>query len=125
MGALPPPGTQVIQPPADESAQAAPSAETPNLLVPFLAGLHFGVLQVCLFLAIQVGFTATYLGYFAVVLAWMVGVVFSLRTGQPRSLTTAVAVSLAGYAGLLGVLWALPFKFLFKGIGQADPDEEH
>ena len=108
MGALPPPGTQVIQPPADESAQAAPSAETPNLLVPFLAGLHFGVLQVCLFLAIQVGFTATYLGYFAVVLAWMVGVVFSLRTGQPRSLTTAVAVSLAGYAGLLGVLWALP-----------------
>ena len=28
------------------------------------------------------------------------------------------------YIGL-GVLWALPFKFLFKGIGQADPDEEH
>ncbi|MCV3270400.1 DUF2842 domain-containing protein [Roseobacter sinensis] len=23
---------------------------------------------------------------------------------------------------LLGVLWALPFKFIFKGIGQADPD---
>lgn len=22
----------------------------------------------------------------------------------------------------LGVLWALPLKFLFKGIGQADPD---
>ena len=22
----------------------------------------------------------------------------------------------------LGVLWALPFKFIFKGIGQADPD---
>ena len=25
------------------------------------------------------------------------------------------------YVGL-GVLWALPFKFVFKGIGQADPD---
>ncbi len=25
------------------------------------------------------------------------------------------------YLGL-GVVWALPFKFLFKGIGQADPD---
>jgi len=25
------------------------------------------------------------------------------------------------YIGL-GVLWAFPFKFLFKGIGQADPD---
>ncbi|WP_299843549.1 DUF2842 domain-containing protein [uncultured Roseovarius sp.] len=25
------------------------------------------------------------------------------------------------YVGL-GFLWALPFKFIFKGIGQADPD---
>lgn len=23
----------------------------------------------------------------------------------------------------LGVVWALPFKYIFKGIGQADPDE--
>lgn len=23
---------------------------------------------------------------------------------------------------LLGVVWALPFKFVFKGIGQADPN---
>jgi uncharacterized membrane protein YbhN (UPF0104 family) len=22
----------------------------------------------------------------------------------------------------LGIVWALPFKFVFKGIGQADPD---
>lgn len=22
----------------------------------------------------------------------------------------------------LGVVWALPFKFIFKGVGQADPD---
>ncbi len=22
----------------------------------------------------------------------------------------------------LGLLWALPFKFIFKGVGQADPD---
>lgn len=25
------------------------------------------------------------------------------------------------YVGL-GFLWALPFKFIFKGVGQADPD---
>lgn len=24
----------------------------------------------------------------------------------------------------LGVVWALPFKFIFKGVGQADPDRE-
>ena len=23
---------------------------------------------------------------------------------------------------VLGFLWALPFKFIFKGVGQADPD---
>lgn len=25
---------------------------------------------------------------------------------------------------VLGILWALPFKFVFKGIGQADPDTQ-
>ncbi len=24
----------------------------------------------------------------------------------------------------LGIVWALPFKFVFKGIGQADPDAD-
>lgn len=35
----------------------------------------------------------------------------------------SILVELAIYIGL-GVLWALPFKFVFKGIGQADPDAE-
>ncbi|WP_390910529.1 DUF2842 domain-containing protein [Pseudosulfitobacter sp. SM2401] len=26
------------------------------------------------------------------------------------------------YVGL-GIVWAIPFKFIFKGIGQADPDQ--
>jgi hypothetical protein len=25
---------------------------------------------------------------------------------------------------LLGVLWALPFRFVFRGIGKPDPDQE-
>lgn len=24
---------------------------------------------------------------------------------------------------VLGILWAIPFKFVFKGIGQADPND--
>ncbi|MGB3246343.1 MAG: DUF2842 domain-containing protein [Sulfitobacter sp.] len=32
-------------------------------------------------------------------------------------------VELAIYVGL-GVLWAIPLKFVFKGVGQADPDAE-
>lgn len=33
----------------------------------------------------------------------------------------SVWVELGIYVGL-GVLWAFPFKAIFKGIGQADPD---
>ncbi|MFV1877275.1 DUF2842 domain-containing protein [Nioella sp.] len=25
----------------------------------------------------------------------------------------------------LGILWALPFRAIFKGVGQADPDASH
>ena len=25
---------------------------------------------------------------------------------------------------VLGILWALPFKFIFKGIGREDPDDD-
>lgn len=32
-------------------------------------------------------------------------------------------VELAVYIGL-GILWALPFKFVFKGVGKADPNGE-
>ena len=32
-----------------------------------------------------------------------------------------ILLELLIYAGL-GILWAVPFKFIFKGIGQADPD---
>ena len=57
-----------------------------------------------------------------------------LLVGLPVYIVVAVTVSnlldrppmlveLAIYIGL-GVVWALPFKYIFKGIGQADPDQE-
>lgn len=33
----------------------------------------------------------------------------------------SILVELAVYVGL-GILWALPFKAVFKGVGQPDPD---
>ena len=36
----------------------------------------------------------------------------------------SILVEFLIYAAL-GVLWALPFKFVFKGVGQADPDAPH
>ena len=35
----------------------------------------------------------------------------------------SVLVELAVYVAL-GFLWALPFRFIFRGIGQADPDAQ-
>lgn len=32
-----------------------------------------------------------------------------------------ILVELMVYVGL-GFLWALPFRFVFRGVGQADPD---
>jgi branched-subunit amino acid transport protein len=35
----------------------------------------------------------------------------------------SILVELLVYVGL-GVLWALPFKYVFRGVGQADPAAE-
>ena len=34
----------------------------------------------------------------------------------------SILVELVIYLGL-GIIWAFPFKFIFKGTGQADPDQ--
>lgn len=34
----------------------------------------------------------------------------------------SILVELLVYVAL-GIIWAIPFKFIFKGIGQADPDD--
>ncbi|MEM6941144.1 MAG: DUF2842 domain-containing protein [Pseudomonadota bacterium] len=35
----------------------------------------------------------------------------------------SILVELLIFVGL-GVIWAFPLKFIFKGVGQADPDAE-
>jgi hypothetical protein len=35
--------------------------------------------------------------------------------------TPSILVELGIYV-ILGILWAMPFKWVFKGIGRADPD---
>ena len=34
-----------------------------------------------------------------------------------------ILLELVIYLGL-GILWAIPFRFIFKGVGQAEPDAE-
>lgn len=35
----------------------------------------------------------------------------------------SILVELVVYV-VLGILWAVPFKFVFKGVGQGDPDQD-
>lgn len=35
----------------------------------------------------------------------------------------SILLELVIYVGL-GILWAIPFRFIFKGVGQADPDAD-
>ncbi len=58
-----------------------------------------------------------------------------LLVGLPLYIVIAVSIvglferpsfglELLVYVGL-GIIWAIPFKFIFKGIGQADPNSDH
>lgn len=53
---------------------------------------------------------------YVVVAVTVMNVVFPDPTARPP-----IWAELGIYVGL-GVLWAFPLKFVFKGIGQADPD---
>lgn len=44
----------------------------------------------------------------------------ALVTALPRP---NILLELLVYLGL-GVLWALPFRFVFKGVGKSDPEDE-
>ena len=59
---------------------------------------------------------------------------FILLVGLPVYIVVAITiVGLLERPGLLtellvyvvlGIVWIVPFKFVFKGIGQADPDQD-
>lgn len=109
---------------SSRDGESTPSAERPVRVLPlFLYGMHFGVVQIAVYFLIQVYVTASFMGYFAVVLAWMAGVVVSLRFAVPRRLSTALFVSTGAYFGLLGLtsiltpyLAALPLIAILVGL---------
>ncbi|HGG58311.1 MAG TPA: hypothetical protein ENK26_00140, partial [Gammaproteobacteria bacterium] len=84
---------------------------------PYLQGLHFGVLQVALYLLVEVEYTASAIGYFLVVLAWMGGVVAGLRGFPGLGMRRAGVISLSAYGALLAILSLLaPYPALLPVI---------
>ena len=52
---------------------------------------------------------------------YIVAAVTLVNAAEARFGRPSVLLELAIYVGL-GILWALPFKAVFRGVGKADPD---
>ncbi|MCF6284435.1 MAG: hypothetical protein L3K26_04525, partial [Candidatus Hydrogenedentes bacterium] len=93
----------------------------------FSVGLHLGILQAALFFIVQVYVTATYMGYFVIVLAWMLGVVINMKVALPKSLASALVLSLGAYylmllvAGTLAPYWLLVPLYFALPVLAAQP----
>ncbi|MFQ6604617.1 MAG: spermidine synthase [Fidelibacterota bacterium] len=72
------------------------------------SGVHFGILQSAIYFIILCNVTATFIGYFAMVLAWVGGVVLSLQERVRLSYRTSLFVSCGAYYFLLGLTGFLP-----------------
>ncbi len=74
----------------------------PTTILPLItAGFYFGILQAALYFAVEVFVTATFTGYFILVLTWMCGVVFSMKTNVVEGLFNNMVLSLASFYLLL------------------------
>ncbi len=97
----------------DSLPPEAPPGDGETAFPLFSAGLHFGILQAALFFVVQVYVTATYMGYFIIVLAWMLGVVINMKVAVPRSYANAMALSAGAYYLMLLVAGTLtPYRLL-------------
>ncbi len=98
-----------------QEKQDAEKGESP--LFPYLQGFHFGLLQVALYLMVQSYYSASYVGYFLIVLAWMAGVFIGLKWLGGWRLRQVGYVSLAAYFTLLLLLSLLaPYTLLMPVI---------
>lgn len=71
----------------------------PTLLL--FVGLYLGIIQSALFFTVQVFVSATYTGYFAIVLTWSAGVIAYMKFGPKRNLLFTLVLSLSAYYLLL------------------------
>lgn len=113
------------------------------LLLFLLAGLHFGIMQACLSLTTQTNITATVLGYFLTVFAWMMGIIINMSFKVPFSFTQKLLISLVAYCTyfiislycvptpaiwsiyfILTVLTALPAGEFFKQFSSMAPSSQ-
>lgn len=66
-----------------------------------LMGFYFSLLQVGLFFITQMNVSATQVGYYLVVFAWLAGIILTLKFNWPKSLERGLVISSFAYYGYL------------------------
>jgi len=72
-----------------------------------LAGVYFGILQSALYFSILVYVTATYFGYFVMMISWMLGTVFFMRKRITIHFGLATSISIVLYLLFLAITWKI------------------
>ena len=65
-----------------------------NTLPLVTSGFYFGILQTAIYFSIEVFVTATFAGYFLLILAWMGGVIFSIKTDIVEDFFSSLTLSI-------------------------------
>ncbi len=66
-------------------------------LILFFAGLHFGIVQSAIYFEVLVNVTATFMGYFLIILTWMLGVVYYLKFYKKKNFLFTLSLSIISY----------------------------
>ena len=74
------------------------------------AGFYFGILQTAIYFSIEVFVTATFTGYFLLILAWMSGVVAAMKTDLLEDFLQSSILSLFIFYLMLCLVIFLPFN---------------
>lgn len=75
-------------------------------------GFYFGILQTAFYFSIEVFVTATFTGYFFLVLAWMCGVIFAMKTDLLENFSLSFTTSVILFYIFLLFVISLPFRGL-------------
>ncbi|MBI2418019.1 MAG: hypothetical protein HYV28_08985, partial [Ignavibacteriales bacterium] len=96
-----------------------PEIDKPSSVIPiFSAGLFFGILQSAIYFSVLVFVTATFMGYFIIMLMWVSGAAIVLRVNFTFNIRTSLTFTLCiFYLFLLVVKTSTPSVWLYPLYG--------
>jgi hypothetical protein len=77
--------------------------------LPFLAGLHFALLQTSYFLLLEAHLSSQSLSYFVTLFFWLLGLLVGLNLGADRWFSGLLGAGVLGYYVTFALARALPF----------------